>query len=440
MVGRGPRRAATIAGIVALAILAMLAAACRGVGSSVPSPDPDLRGSIGGTFLWAGETAPELALGPVDPAAIRADLEAARAVIGEDRDPTFPVAILATYPSPADAETAADEVRDLLEASAAWYEDPANADARDRLLDPTAPPPLTAPEAAALRAALLASSERGIGFGGAAADAADAVRTIGPIVVVTGLKTELGYEEEPPLHPLAHLLSAAGAEVVVDGDWLEEASVVVDLSCAPDGETTGRLLLDDVGDAIGAAQYHVRPPWVGPVTAAQALARATVRRWQLASARAMADVELESYVDRLQDAVDDPAAYEALVGELGQKIATRSRELLDGPVDGEVLTRLVAQPTVSSGGAYADWLRAIGERMGQLPLIEHEGGYVAPAPDDAAVEIHGGSLRHADGRLDLGFLSPADVPTSLPLLVAHLVEAGCGDVRFRLLDGDEFIV
>src|SRR4029079_1398659 len=145
-----------------------------------------------------------------------------------------------------------------------------------------AAPPMIPPEDAAMRANLLAPGTRGIGWGGDPANANAAVQTLGPFLFVTGLKSDRwATTDVPPLHPLAHLLAAEGADVRVEGGQFGEGAVV-DVSCAIADPAGGRRVLlvcwraspargggggrgADSGEGrLAAAVYTARPPWIGP--------------------------------------------------------------------------------------------------------------------------------------------------------------------------------
>src|SRR5262245_18475339 len=196
--------------LLACALLAAVVAACN---TGTPAPaNREVHGMEYGDFVWAGGE-PTVALGPIEAGAVREDVERAGAVIDDDREDDFPMEIVALFPSANEAEAHVERVRTILHDSAAWYADPAHAADRAALDDPDEAPPMIPPEADAMQANLLAAGTRGVGWGGDPDEAAAAVRVLGPLLFVTGLKDDRWATTSPPVHPLAHLLAARGADV-----------------------------------------------------------------------------------------------------------------------------------------------------------------------------------------------------------------------------------
>lgn len=444
--GRRAARARSRAWPAALAaLIATTAIACDGsLGQEQQTPDPNVRGDFSGYFMWAvGE--PTIALGPVQPAAAEGVITGAAESIEPDRDARFGISIVATFEAAEAAEAQAAAVREILRASAAWYANPANDAALAQLEDDERPAPFTPPEVAALKERLLAPGERGVGWGGQAGKAEDAVYTVGPMLVVTGLKSEAAAEApadgaigaDLPMHPLAHLLAAAGGAVLLEGDRYGEGSIVADLSCQPADSASGTALLDELGDSIlTAGQYWARPPWIGqPLTAREALARATIRRWQQGMSAAMGDADgrLEDYAVRILNGTAEERA--TAQQEFEAYLRERGAELIEGEVDVEVLALLLDPKAQTDAASRQAWAGALGERIGRLPMETSPHGDL-PAPDDYARLLTTGTLRIQDGRLEMGWLTFGRLAAGLPSLVGHLTGTGCADIRMGLVDFD----
>ncbi len=438
MIGR--RRLRTI-GLLALVVLA--AASCGGpfggpLGGPVgpPEPDPNVRGGFGGGFFWA-VAEPTLALDPLDPAEAAELVAGVRDSIDPQRDELFPVAIVATFPTRSAAEDHATLVRELLQASATWYEEPANRAARAHRDKSGGVAPLTPAERAVLEERHLAPGDRGVGWGGAAEAAHDAVYSLGSLVVVSGLKA-MSWDEVDDLHPLAHLLAAGGADVVLEGDRSGEGSVIADVSCAVDDAAAGEAILDELGDAvITGGQFHARPPWVGPrLTDAERLARATYRRYSLGMASAsFGDDELWSgFAARYLAAGSDEERLR-ISEEIGERMEERGVALIDGEVDPGVLALILDIPMGTDGGEIRQWTADVGSTMGQLPLVDTEYG-PSPTADDSANLVHTGALRLHDGRLEIGWLAFGRFAIAMPQLAGYLTENGCTDIRVGIVDFD----
>ncbi|HEX7222988.1 MAG TPA: hypothetical protein VF231_07040, partial [Candidatus Limnocylindrales bacterium] len=125
----GPRRLRPIG---LLALVGLAATGCGGpfggpLGGPVGAqePDPNVRGGFGGGFSWAVDE-PTVALDPLDPAEAAELVAGVRDSIDPERDELFPVAIVATFPTASAAEDHATLVRQLLQASATWYDERTN--------------------------------------------------------------------------------------------------------------------------------------------------------------------------------------------------------------------------------------------------------------------------------------------------------------------------
>ncbi|HSL32132.1 MAG TPA: hypothetical protein VK871_00705 [Candidatus Limnocylindrales bacterium] len=436
-----PDRPSPFTSVVVAALVCAVAAGCassmQGAGGS--ERDPNVRGVFSGYFMWA-VSEPTLAIEPIEPGDAAALVDRAAATIDDDRDSIFSVSIAASFPTAEAAAGQATAVRKILADSARWYADPANGAARAAREDPDEPAPFTPPEIAALEAKSLAPAERGVGWGGDEGDVDDAVYTIGPILVITGIKREAPPEgDDPaPLHPLAHLLAAEGGSVLLEGADLGygDSSIVADLSCRPVDAATGTALLDELGDAISSAgQFHARPPWIGPpIIEREALARATFRRWQAGAASALADPKLVDLASRLATAQGEER--QAIMDEFSGRLAQRGLEELEGEFDPGVLALLIDGWAETDTEARARWAAEVGSRMGSLPLETTDFG---PRPSVADYERLAltGSLRVRDGGLEIGWLMFGRLAAGLPLLAGYLTERGCSELRVGLVDYEE---
>jgi hypothetical protein len=425
---------------VAVAVLTVTSLACGGAtGPDQGGPDPDVRGVLSGYFIWA-TVEPTLALGSVEPAVADDIVGRAEDTIEPDRDVQFGISIVASFATADEAQEHAAAARDVLAASARWYDDPANAAALAQLNAADRAAPMTPPERAALEAQLLAPGDRGMGWGGTAEAVDDAVYTLGPVLVVTGLKSETETDAdlgtELPIHPLAHLLAAAGGQVFLEGDRSGEGSIVADVSCRPADPASGTALLDELGDSIlTAGQFSTRPPWIGPPpTAEQALARATYRRWQHAGAAALGDSRFQEMALQLAHAPVEKR--EAAMDELQAYLRQRGIELLDGEIDPDVLALILDIDVRSDDAARQAWVRAVGERMGRLPVQSTAYGD-QPAPDDSARLPNSGTVRLKGDRLEMGWLMFGRLAAGLPSLAGYLTARGCDDIRIGLVDFDD---
>ena len=432
--GRVPRTA-----IVAGAVLATVAtvAAC-GRSPIVPRPADDelVRGGFGTGFAWASGSEPTLQLGPVDRAALRRQAARSQAAVRADADDLFDLALVATFPTTAEAEAEAASLRDQLALDEAWFADPGHASERTALLDPDRDAPMSEPAAAWLREANLAPGSRGLGWGGRAAgssDPADAVWTLGSAVFVTGLKAEtLASAVPPPVHPIAHRWAAAGAEVLLEGDDGGDGTISTDLSCQPAEAASGAALRDAIGDAIDLVQWSPLPPWVGRPTPAQATARVQIATYERIAQSVATDPAITALMTRIATASEAERA--ALLTTLGERIAAGVHQAAAGRVSPEILELMDRQPRGADDLAALDsWQREVGERIGTVALRPGGG---APTADAAGTLALFGTARVHDGRLEVGSLALGRVTTGLPLVLAWLDEAGCRDQRLGFTDGN----
>lgn len=416
--------------LVAAAITVIAGCGAPGASRTV---DTGVRGNTNADFTWTdGE--PILAVGPVDAEAARASVDRAAAVIDPDRDGDFYITIVATFDSATEAASAADDIRSIFEDSAAWYADPAHANDRAALDDPDADAPMIPPEIDAMQRHLLDAGTRGIGWGGARGTARDAVYTLGPILVVTSLKSEsTSAAAEPPLHPLAHLLATEGAGVFLDGDRYGKGSVGADASCHISDGATGETTRDDIGDAIATSQFDVRPPWLGPsLTDAERLARATYRRWSAAMVAAFNDSEIRDLAQRIAASsnADDRAA---AMAAFQRRIQERGMANVEGELDLETMAIMADAPAGTDMDAYQAWARKVGERMGRVEVRATQYGDLA-LPDDNARMPYYGAVRVNGDRLEIAQFNAGRFGAGFPYLAGYLAEHGCDDLRARIFD------
>jgi hypothetical protein len=417
--------------LLAFALIAALLAACN-AGAPPPPADQEVHGMEYGQFMWAGGGAPTVPIGPIEPGAVREDVERAGAVLDDKRDADFPMEIIALFPNGNEAEAHANEVRTILHDSAAWYADPAHAADRAALDDPDKPPPLIPPEADAMRANLLAAGTRGIGWGGGPDDAAAAVRTLGPLLFVTGLKGDHWATDVPPVHPLAHLLAAQGADVREAGGELDDGAAV-DVSCHVDDPAVGRRLRDDIGDAmVGAAAYDARPPWIGPpITDEERLARTTLARWSAGFAAAFQDADTQVLAQRLLAAATAEERAAAMK-DFERKILSDSSRMVVGEIDPNVLALLLQAPDNKDADVIAAWRSQMGAALAALATHDVD-GVSMPAEDDMdRLAIFGSTRLHGD-RLEMSSLAFNRFSAGFPSLAAFLTDNGCDDLKFGLV-------
>jgi hypothetical protein len=425
------RRGLTLPVAVAAAVLTVVTG-CGLMGSSRVA-DTGVRGNTNAEFAWT-EDEPTLVLGPVDADAARASVDGAAAVLEPDRDEDFYITIVATFDTAAEAAAQADEIRSILEESAAWYADPAHADDRAALDDPAAIALMIPPEADAMKRHLLAAGTRGIGWGGAPDTATDAVYTLGPILVVTGLKSEpVPSEVDPPLHPLAHLLAAQGAGVFFEGDRYGQGTVGTDASCHIADRASAEKIRDDLGDAIATSQYNARPPWIGPpLTDAERLARATSRRWSAGIVAAFHDSEIRDLAEQIASSSNE-VEREAAMTAFQRKIQERGMANVEGELDPETMALMVDAPLGTDVDAYRAWENRVGERMGRVELHATQFGDI-PQPDDYARMPTYGAVRLNGDRLEMSQLMAGRFGAGFPYLAGYLADHGCDDLRARVFD------
>ena len=419
-----------------LVAVVLATAACAGAGQLEPR-DPDVRGNLAGTFMWA-VAEPTTAIGEIDPDDVREAVDRAAVLYDDERAIDFGVTVVAAFETADQAAAHAADVEEILDDAAAWYADPANDDARAVLEDPDQPAGLTPPETAAMKLHNLAAGTRGVGWGGAPETAEAAVYTLGPIVMVTGLKSDTQADaEEPATHPLVHLLAAEGGKVLLEGHHFGEGSITADLSCRPPDSATGRALLDELGDAIATAgQFNTRPPWIGPPpTAAEALARATHRRWMNGMYAAFDESWAQDLLGRLSES-STPEEIQAVTRELEQRMAERGLQRIEGELDPATLALLANTPGIDDEAGHDAWVVDVGERMGSVPLHTTEYG---PRPDRADYErlANIASVRINGDRLEFGWLMFGRFAAGVPYLAAYLQEQGCDDLRIGIVDFDE---
>ncbi|HEX5012996.1 MAG TPA: hypothetical protein VFV72_02470 [Candidatus Limnocylindrales bacterium] len=401
-----------------------------------PGGDPSVRGNLGPDFLWAvGE--PTRSLGSIDPDEARAIVDRAAAAIPEERDEDFPISIVALFETADEAEAHARTIRDVLADSARWYADPANAAARAARDDAGRQAPITPPEEAFMRDNLLDPGERGVGWGGDASAANDAVYTLGPLLVVTGLESDsFATDAEPPLHPLAHLLGAQGADVRLERDEFGEGSIVADVSCSVADPAVAAALADAIGDSIVTGQLNTRPPWLGaPLTADEALARATYRRWIDGFWTGANDPKLYEFAQQFANA-GSAADREAALKQFQDYLVKQGLANIKGELDPAVMALIIEQPDTSDSKAHDAWKRDISGRMGGLPVHATDHGEQLSSADYDQVPWTG-SIRVNRDRLEFGWLSFGRFSAAMPNMAAYLEAQGCTDLKLGTVDFDD---
>ena len=259
-----------------------------------------------------------------------------------------------------------------------------------------------------------------------------AVYTLGPILVVSGLKSESQSDtDEAAIHPIAHLLAAEGGRVLLEGDRFGEGSITADVSCSPPSSSSGVALRDEIGDAIATAgQFHTRPPWMDPPpTEAEALARATYRRWTDRIYAAMDEGWAVDIMARFRTAKSDEEI-RALSRELEQRLVERGIQKVEGELDAVTLALISQTPGIDDEEARAAWVLDVAERMGSVPLRTSEYG-PRPAGDDYARLGQVASVQTNGDRLELGWLMFGRFAAGMPYLAAYLEERGCDDLQGR---------
>lgn len=427
-----------MAGLAATVTAALFVAGC---GLQAPLPngdserDPNVRGTFNGDFFWA-TSEPTKPIGPVDPDGARASVDRAAAVLAPEDDLTFGITIVATLPTSDAAGAAEADIESILETSASWYADSRNQQFRNALRDPTLPVAIVPPEIESMKAHLLAPGTRGIGWGGEPGTADDAVYTLGPLLFVTGLKSETpNWPEGAPIHPLAHLLAAQGAGVLLEGDRFGEGSIVADLTCRVGDVRAGGALLDEVTDAMVTAPLDARPPWIGtPLTADEALARATYRRWENGI---IAGMDANRFADLGRKWADASTPEERAAGmrEIEAFLKQQGLDNLEGDVDPATLALIVDQPSTTDADAYKEWTAEIADRMGGLELEASEFG-PRPAADDYAQLAFTGTGQLIATRMQLGWVAFGRFAAAMPTFAAYLTEHGCDDIRLTTVDFD----
>lgn len=349
----------------------------------------------------------------------------------------FQVTVIGTWPDADATDRAASVIRSLLATSARHHEDPTNAGARARLLDDAHAAPVTPGEALELQRHGL-TSEIGIGWPGASADAGGAVLVFGRALVVPGLKGDFGGLRP---NPLVALLERQGARVFVEGDPAAPRPACCDVTfVAPDAaaaEALGVALSDYF--AIAPA-LSVRPPWHPKgVSADEARARATYTALERAVRAALQDPDtlraLRYFPGREPEdfMVELQRAYQRAALDAVDRVASA------GDRDAEVVDAfrraLPALPFHASAAVHdtdpASRARLL-ERLGGLAAEVSTRGAGAAQLVATPTEVALGASGRArvDGRrVDLGGLSFHRVARGLPLLLDWLRRAHCGDVR-----------
>ena len=270
---------------------------------------------------------------------------------------------------------------------------------------------------------------------GAVVDVRDgaSVERHGPILILGPIE----HDPEGPPDPRIAQLTGLGASVLVEGDRFGEGSIVVDLSCTAASEEDATDIATAVGD-YGAAPYYAyaRPPWVGPpITAYEALARSTFRRWTSSYADSLrVDGTLAEYANRFL-AATSPEERERLMAEMGEHIADQQLDGLDGEdVHPGVVALLAVSPTSGDSDETTEWGLEIGRFMGPLLPDDPER---EPTWFEQRVSASIGAVQAVGSTVKLGWTSFNRIAIGLPALIGYLGEQGCDDVLVRLTDFDD---
>jgi hypothetical protein len=413
----------TVLVVVALTVPARHpSAAARSVGTSAATAPPEADAS----FFAAG-VAPGAAL----------DLaKAPRAGEPALARGWFQVTVIGAWPDAAATERAASVIRSLLATSARHHEDPTNAGARARLLDEANAAPVTPGEALELQRLGL-TSEIGVGWPGASADAGGAVLVFGRALAVPGLKGDFGGLRP---NPLVALLERHGARVFVEGDPAAPRPACFDVAFVAPDAAAAQALGVALSDYFAIAPaLTVRPPWHPKgVSADEARARATYTALERAVRAALQDPaalralryfpgrEPEDFMVELQ------RAYQRAALDAVDRVAS------DGDRDAEVVDafRRALPALPFHGPAVHD-----SDPASRARLLERLGGLAAEVSTRGAgaaelvatpaeVALGASGRARVDGRkVDLGGLSFHRVARGLPLLLDWLRRARCSDVR-----------
>jgi hypothetical protein len=272
----------------------------------------------------------------------------------------------------------------------------------------------------------------------AARAAADAVEADGLTVVVDRLVVVVGLDtqDETALHEVVEAVSDARL-ALVEGDRGGEGSIVVDAACEAPSDAAASEIATALGDYGAAPSYaFIRPPWLGPpLTADEALARSTYRRWMAAYTASFADDPfIASWAARFEGASSQAEA-RRLMDELTSHMLDQ-RPVLDGEIHREVIDVIANHMASGDPDAYTQAGRRLGELMGAMPSS-------AGATDDEPSWYdtrHGGSIgsvRAVRSTVQVGWASFTTFPLGALGLLSYLDAHGCDEVRIGLSDFDD---
>jgi hypothetical protein len=123
----------------------------------------------------------------------------------------------------------------------------------------------------------------------------------------------------------------------------------------------------------------------------------------------------------------------ALMDELTARVLAAIQRETSGRVDPAIAALIARQPTGDAPDGRAAWDREVGALIG---AVERRPDGLAPTADATGPVPFTGSIRLADGRLEIGWLTLGRASTGLPLLAAWLTDRGCGELTIRLTDAD----
>lgn len=416
-------------------MLALVCAAGPGRGrSTAPEPPPVPLASHPAEHFFASGRAPAL---PLDLAALASASLPADVVVPTSANGWFQVTVVAVLPDEGAAAKRQGELSALLEASARHYAEPGHEEASARLRDGKSAAPVTPPEASAFAARGLTSAV-GIGWPGETDRAREAVQRLGRILALPSLKGDFAGLKR---HPLAALLEADGARVLLEGDPAGGASPLVDLEVEAPDEATARRLAESLDVYLAAAPHlFLRPPWhPAGVSPEQGRARATLVAVDRAQRAALVDPAFGRALARRIRRIREPAEWRRIQSELLRELASRAiddvarRPDADAAVLDELRRELAASPGTLVLQATPALRARLAERLGCLAL------------DAAAADAHGVEPSLADrafgaaGRVEvdgrrvgLGAVAFQRFARGLPALLRWLGAAGCREARVEV--------
>lgn len=397
-----------------------------------PGAEPDTVTAVqAADRFFAGRAAPSIPI----------DLEKVAASVATPASSTwFQVTVVAELPDDVAAVRMAGDIEELLASAARHVEESSSDEVRARLLDARSAAPLTPPEAAAF-ARRGVRSEVGIGWPGARKDARSAVVRLGRVLAVPGLKGDFAGLRP---NPLAALLEASGARVLVEGDPAGGAQPALDLTCdAADEAAAGRLARSLDHYLRAPRSLFLRPPWHPlPVSAEQEGARATLLGVERAVRAALADPHIfDSVRDRIHTGSRDAGEIGRVLEEIRRERALEALEAVarrpgTDPVVVDELRKFHGGPSTATFDPATR--RRLSERLGSLavevgaPRTPGAAATVEPTSDERAFGASG-RVQVEGRRVSLGRLVFHRFAHGLPALLLELRAAGCSGAKLGLL-------